>query len=82
MLLPAILLTLLHSSACSPDPSIEYNHKSSLLIFCASIDTRSLVVGMSMAKSAISRLPCLNKRKNPVLALPAPAPSFLYTNPN
>ena len=42
----------------------------------------SLVVGTSTVKSANSKLPCLNSIKNPVLALPGPDPSFLYTNPN
>ena len=82
MLLPTNVDTLVHSSNCAPALFNENNHTSSLLISAASIAIFSLGVGTPMPKSARANVPCLNIKKNPVLGLAGPVPSFLYTNPS
>ena len=77
MLFPTRDVTCVHSSICVPFGSSLYNQTSLLLMLGLSTDTRSLVVGTAMLKSANSKDPCLNIKKKPTLGLPGPLPSFL-----
>ena len=70
--------TCVHNFESWPNWSNWYNHISVSFILDTSIDLIKFVVADSTLKSVYCKLPCLNKKKNPVLLDESPAPSVLY----